>query len=159
MLVISRSPEQTRDLGERLGRVLGKGSVVALVGELGSGKTVLAQGLARGLDVGPDEYVSSPSFALVNEYRGRVPVFHVDTYRLYGVSEMVALGYEDLLEPEGVTIIEWADKVRELLPERHLLVELSIVDSKTRRITISLVGPWETELRARIGELVNQETA
>ena len=111
MRTASNSPEQTRELGEKLGRLLSRGNVVALVGELGAGKTVLTQGLAKGLGVGPDEYVSSPSFALVNQYRGRVPIYHLDIYRLGGEAEMVALGYEDYFEPDGVTIIEWADKV------------------------------------------------
>jgi tRNA threonylcarbamoyladenosine biosynthesis protein TsaE len=95
MRMVSNSDQWTRKLGETLGRLLQSGSVVALIGELGSGKTVFAQGLARGLGVGPDEYVSSPSFALVNQYRGRVPIFHVDTYRLRNEPEMVALGYEE----------------------------------------------------------------
>ena len=142
---VSTSPEQTRKIGEQLGRLLQTGTVVALVGGLGAGKTVLAQGLARGLGVGPDEYVSSPSFALVNQYRGRVPVFHIDTYRLENAAEMVALGYEDYFDPRGVTIIEWADKVRELLPEKCLLVEMKILDQSTRELRLEPTGEWPQE--------------
>jgi len=142
MRLASHSPAQTVEIGEALGRLLEKGDVVALVGRLGSGKTVFTQGAAKGLDVEPDEYVSSPSFALVNQYRARVPIFHVDTYRLQSESEMVALGYEEYFDPNGVTIIEWADKVRGLLPEKHVLVEFSIAGETSRAIDINLVGPW-----------------
>ncbi len=131
--------------------------MVALVGELGAGKTVLAQGLAKGLGVGPDEYVSSPSFALVNQYRGRVPIYHLDIYRLGGEAEMVALGYEDYFEPDGVTIIEWADKVGELLPERYLLIEIKIIDRNTRDLDVRPIGPWTSEAAARIENALSRQ--
>ena len=131
--------------------------MVALVGELGAGKTVLTQGLARGLGVGPDEYVSSPSFALVNQYRGRVPIYHLDIYRLGGEAEMVALGYEDYFEPDGVTIIEWADKVGELLPERYLLIEIKIIDRNTRDLDVRPIGPWTSEAAARIEAALSRQ--
>ena len=157
MRTASNSPEQTRELGEKLGRLLSRGNVVALVGELGAGKTVLTQGLARGLGVGPDEYVSSPSFALVNQYRGRVPIYHLDIYRLGGEAEMVALGYEDYFEPDGVTIIEWADKVGELLPERYLLIEIKIIDRNTRDLDVRPIGPWTSEAAARIEDALSRQ--
>ena len=150
MRTVSNSPEQTRELGQALGRLLKSGSVVALTGELGAGKTVLAQGLARGLGVGADEYVSSPSFALINRYQGRVPVFHLDIYRLDTEAELVALGYEDYFEPEGVTIIEWADKIANLLPERRLLVEINIIGPDARELHIQPIGPWPPEAAAEI---------
>lgn len=157
MRIVSNSPEQTRRIGEILGRSLDRGIVVALIGELGSGKTVFAQGLARGLDVDPDEYVSSPSFTLVNHYRGRVPIFHVDTYRLADAAEMVSLGYEEYFEPDGVTIIEWADKVHDLLPERFVLAEFTLINENTREIDIGFPGPWprdkESELASAFGDI------
>ena len=156
MQALSKSPEQTVRLGETLGRLLDSGSVVALVGELGAGKTVFAQGLARGLGVGPDEYVSSPSFTLVNQYRGRVPVFHVDTYRLGSEAEMVALGYEDYFDPNGVTVIEWADKVRTLLPETCLVVEFKIIDRNSREIDLKLDGRWPARKAAEILDALSQ---
>jgi tRNA threonylcarbamoyladenosine biosynthesis protein TsaE len=145
MRLLSESPEQTQELGTMLGRVLDSGNVVALIGPLGAGKTVFAQGLARGLGVNADEYVSSPSFALVNQYRGRFPVFHIDTYRLHHEAEMVALGYEEYFDPDGVTIVEWANKVSTLLPDRHVLVNLKICDRTTREITIDLLGDWTVQ--------------
>jgi tRNA threonylcarbamoyladenosine biosynthesis protein TsaE len=111
---------------------------------------VFAQGLAAGLGVAPDEYVSSPSFALVNQYRGRVPIFHVDTYRLQSEPEMVALGYEEYFDPSGVTIIEWADKVRGLLPEQHVIVEFKIIGHTSRELDVTLVGLWDAAVSSRI---------
>jgi len=143
--MVSNSPEQTRAIGEALGRLLNKGAVVALIGELGAGKTVLAQGLAQGLDIDSDEYVSSPSFALVNQYRGRIPIYHIDTYRLGGAIELVALGYEDYFEPDGVSIIEWADKVEELLPDRCLRITIEIVAQSTRELEVQFDGKWPAE--------------
>ena len=140
--ITSNSPEQTRALGEALGRTLEKGAVVALIGDLGSGKTVLAQGLAKGLGVDPAEYVSSPTFAIVNQYRGKLPIYHIDTYRLGGEAEMVSLGYEDYFEPDGVTIVEWADKVEDLLPEKCLHIEIGITGREERALTVELLGLW-----------------
>lgn len=159
MRIVSNSPGRTRRIGEALGRLLNKGSVVALIGELGSGKTVLAQGLARGLDVDPDEYVSSPSFAIVNQYRGRVPIYHIDTYRLGSHLEMVSLGYEEYFEPDGVAIIEWADKVEELLPRTRLMVELKIVEQTVRDLSIELLGEWPAEVADAIEEAISGQAA
>jgi tRNA threonylcarbamoyladenosine biosynthesis protein TsaE len=150
MRIVSNSSERTRTLGETLGRLLAAGDVVALIGELGSGKTVLAQGLARGLGIDADEYVSSPSFALVNQYRGKIPVYHIDTYRLGDAVEMVALGYEDYFEPNGVTIIEWADKVKDLLPARCLVITIDILDRTSRELKVEFAGEWPVESVARI---------
>ncbi len=119
----TRSAEETRALGEALGRVLGAGAVVCLVGELGAGKTVLAQGIARGLGV--REQVTSPSFVLIREYRGRLPVYHMDLYRLACPAELEELGPDEYFYGDGVTLVEWADAVRDRLPEDHLRVELA----------------------------------
>lgn len=157
MQLVSDSPEQTRDIGEALGRLIENGAVVAMVGELGAGKTVLAQGVARGLDVGPEEYVSSPSFAVVNQYRGRCPIFHIDTYRLSDEAEMVSLGYEDYFDPNGVSVIEWADKVMELLPSKHVLVQIEITGPETRMIDVDLIGEWPPKIAQKITDALNQQ--
>lgn len=156
MRIVSKSPERTREIGEALGRLLEKGAVVALVGRLGSGKTVLTQGLAKGLGVDPDEYVSSPSFALVNRYTGTVPIYHIDTYRLGGEAEMVALGYEEYFEPDGVTIIEWADKVEKLLPEKCLRIAIRIVDPTTRELDVEPAGAWPEAISAEIERVLSE---
>ena len=126
-------------MGERLGSRLGRGDVVACVGALGAGKTCFLQGLARGLGVTAD--VTSPTFVLVNQYTGRVPVFHVDAYRTGSLTELVDLGLEEMLHGEGVTIVEWADKLLPLLPPRTVTVTITGLGDETREI--ELAGPAE----------------
>ena len=133
-VVVSRSPEETQAVGERLGARLVAGSVVACTGELGAGKTCFLQGLARGLGVTGD--VTSPTFVLVNQYRGRLPVYHLDAYRTGSLTELVDLGLEEMLHGDGVTVIEWADKLLPLLPPRTVHVHLSGLGDEPREIRI-----------------------
>jgi tRNA threonylcarbamoyladenosine biosynthesis protein TsaE len=139
MKVVSRSAQETQALGERLGARLGTGDVVACVGPLGAGKTCFLQGLARGLGVMTD--VTSPTFVLVNQYRGRLPVYHVDAYRTGSLTELVDLGLEEMLHGEGVTVIEWADKLLPLLPPRTVTVTIAGLGDEPRQI--ELAGPGE----------------
>jgi len=131
---ICRSPAETRALGNQLGSHLGPGAVIACIGELGAGKTCFLQGLCRGLGV--EAEVTSPTFVLVNEYRGRLPVHHLDAYRTASLTELVDLGVEELLHGDGVTVIEWADKLRPLLPPDTIHVHISGVGDEPRSITI-----------------------
>ena len=126
--------EETAAAGEALGRTLGPGDVVALYGELGAGKTCFTQGLVGGLDV--STWATSPTFVLVNEYRGRLPVHHVDAYRTTSLTELVDLGLLDLLGGDGVTIVEWADKAEPLLPGRAVRVRIDGVGDEPRVIAI-----------------------
>ncbi len=139
MKVVSRSARETQALGERLGARLGGGDVVACIGPLGAGKTCFLQGLARGLGVTAD--VTSPTFVLVNEYRGRLPVYHVDAYRTGSLAELVDLGLEEMLHGEGVTIVEWADRLLPLLPLRTIMVTIAGLGDEPRQI--ELAGPAE----------------
>lgn len=139
MKVVSRSAQETQALGERLGARLGRGDVVACIGPLGAGKTCFLQGLARGLGVMTD--VTSPTFVLVNQYRGRLPVYHVDAYRTGSLSELVDLGLEEMLHGEGVTVVEWADKLLPLLPPRTITVTIAGLGDEPRQI--ELAGPAE----------------
>ena len=132
--IISRSAAETRAVGERVGARLAAGAVVACIGELGAGKTCFVQGLARGLGVESD--VTSPTFVLVNEYRGRLAVHHVDAYRTDRLSQLVDIGIEELMYGEGVTVIEWADKLTPLLPSRAITVTISGLGDEPRRIVI-----------------------
>ena len=134
MSVVSRSAQETQALGERLGRRLGPGDVVACIGPLGAGKTCFLQGLARGLGVTAD--VTSPTFVLVNQYRGRLPVYHVDAYRTESLTELMDLGLLELLGGGGVTVIEWADKLESLLPPEAIHVHIDGVGDQPRAITI-----------------------
>ena len=126
--------EATAAAGEVLGRELGAGDVVALYGELGAGKTCFVQGLVRGLGV--ESHATSPTFVLVNEYRGRLPVHHVDAYRTSSLTELIELGLLDLMGGDGVTLIEWADRAEALLPARTVRVRIDGLGDEPRAITI-----------------------
>jgi tRNA threonylcarbamoyladenosine biosynthesis protein TsaE len=142
--VVAASPDATAAAGERLAARLGPGDVVGLTGALGAGKTCFVQGLARGLGVGIP--ATSPTFVLVNEYRGRLPVHHVDVYRTHTLTELLDLGLEDLLDGDGVTVVEWADRCEALLPPRTIRVHIEGVGNEPRRITI---GEGKTDRSAR----------
>ncbi|MFN3648649.1 MAG: tRNA (adenosine(37)-N6)-threonylcarbamoyltransferase complex ATPase subunit type 1 TsaE [Armatimonadota bacterium] len=134
MRVWTASPEETQALGEHLGRLLSRGDVVTLSGDLGAGKTALAQGIARGLDV--RDVVSSPTFSLVHEYRGRVPVWHLDTYRLGSADELIDLSWADLLAGGGVILVEWPERIAEALPESRLEIELAHGQGDARELRL-----------------------
>lgn len=134
LLVQAGSEEEMLSAGEIFARDLNPGAVVALCGQLGAGKTHFSKGVVSGL--GAEESVTSPTFSLVNEYRtGRLPVFHFDFYRLEEASELVAIGWDDYLEEDGVVIVEWADKFPELLPEETIWLDLSIRENGVHEIT------------------------
>jgi tRNA threonylcarbamoyladenosine biosynthesis protein TsaE len=128
------SPEETDAAGHRLGTTLGAGDVVALSGDLGAGKTVFVQGLVRALGVTTG--ATSPTFVLVKEYRGRLPVHHVDAYRTASLVELLDLGLEEMMDGDGVTIIEWAERLEPLLPARAVRVRIAGVGDEPREITI-----------------------
>ena len=118
----SYSPEQTQLLGQCLGKLVHNGDVLLLTGELGTGKTCLIQGIAQGLDV--KEYALSPSFVIIREYHGRLPLYHVDLYRLDNVKEIADLGLAEYFYGEGVCAVEWAEKGLQILPQHYLSIEL-----------------------------------
>jgi tRNA threonylcarbamoyladenosine biosynthesis protein TsaE len=133
----SESAAHTLALGRILGEVLESGDIVALEGELGSGKTCLTQGIARGLGVPPTYAVTSPTFTLVNEYPGRLVLYHLDVYRLAGPRDLEDMGCEEYLFGGGVAVIEWAEKVRKVLPEETLWIEMTWIDETKRRLVLS----------------------
>jgi tRNA threonylcarbamoyladenosine biosynthesis protein TsaE len=135
---VSRSPEDTRAVGERLGVTLQPGAVIACIGELGAGKTCFLQGLARGLGV--SSAVTSPTFVLVNQYRGRLPVFHLDAYRTEALTEVLELGLEEMMHGDGVTVIEWADKILSLLPPGAVMVRIRGLGDEPRSIEVEEPG-------------------
>ena len=142
----TQSVDETRKVGAALAELLTPGDVVSLTGDLGAGKTAFVQGAARALGV--TEPVISPTFVLVREYRGDVPVRHVDVYRLNRVHEVLDLGFEDVIDAGGVAFIEWGDVIEGLLPPSHLRVELRSGDDDRRDIAVSARGPawalrWE----------------
>ena len=128
------SAEETEAAGERLATALRPGDVVALVGELGAGKTCFIQGLVRGL--GAATRATSPTFVLINQYRGRLPIYHVDAYRTRSLAELLDLGLLELMGGDGVTVVEWADRLRPLLPPGTIEVTIDGVGDEPRTITI-----------------------
>jgi tRNA threonylcarbamoyladenosine biosynthesis protein TsaE len=133
---ISNSADETIAIGESLAKTLEKGDVVSLVGELGSGKTVLTKGIAKGLGVKNPCYVNSPTFVVIKEYKGRLPLYHFDLYRLDHPSLLDSENYREHFYGEGVSVIEWADKIRPLLPSGYIEVRLAVIGENEREIEI-----------------------
>lgn len=132
--IITESPAETKQLAGQIAGKLGTGSALALYGDLGSGKTCFAQGLAEALGV--REIVNSPTFTIINEYQGRIRFYHIDLYRIKSMTEAEALGLEELLEGDGITAIEWPEKISTLLPKDTIHVYFDFVDANRRRIRI-----------------------
>jgi tRNA threonylcarbamoyladenosine biosynthesis protein TsaE len=134
--MISKSIQETISIGAKLGKSLRAGDVVALIGDLGAGKTVLTKGIAQGLGVKNVRYVNSPTFVIIKEYKGKLPLYHFDLYRLDKSSVIDAENFEEYFYGDGVTVVEWADKIRKLLPKRHVEVRLSVAGEGRRKIAI-----------------------
>ncbi len=138
--IISHSEEQTLALARKLGPHLRDPDVVVLTGSLGSGKTVFVRGLAGALGV-DEELVNSPTFVIVNEYTGSRPLYHIDLYRLENPGQLTEIGWDDYLERDGLTVIEWGEKAGDFLPKLYYLITFEITGENERRITVSLVKP------------------
>ncbi len=136
--IISRSPEETQRLGKRLGELAQAGDVFLLVGNLGTGKTCLTQGIAWGLGI--KGYASSPSFVVVKEYQGRLPLYHADLYRLDRIEEVLDLGLDDYFYGNGVCVVEWAEKGLAALPPEYLLIKMSFLSPNERRLEFEPEG-------------------
>jgi len=134
---LSHSPEETQRLGIQVGQNLGAGDLVALTGELGSGKTCLIQGITLGLGILNPRQVTSPTFTLINEYKGRVPIYHFDLYRISRPEELYELGFEEYFYGNGVTLIEWAEKMMGWLPPQRLSIHIKILSESQREIQFS----------------------
>lgn len=148
---ISHSETQTRRLGARLAILLQPGDVLALIGDLGSGKTRWAQGVCRGLDV--TDPVVSPTFSLVNEYQGKWPVYHIDLYRLIEAAETLTFGLDEYLYGAGISLVEWADRASQFLPSDYLAVELFYLEDTKRRVVLRPQGQRYAKLIAAYKEI------
>jgi tRNA threonylcarbamoyladenosine biosynthesis protein TsaE len=137
--VVTSGPEQTWEIGRLLGILLEAGDTVCLYGDLGAGKTNFAYGIARGLDV-QEQYITSPTFTFVNEYLGRLPLYHLDLYRLNGPDELENIGFDEYIESDGVTVIEWAERAADELPMENLSVYFSYVGETSREIGFRVEG-------------------
>ncbi|HTU17064.1 MAG TPA: tRNA (adenosine(37)-N6)-threonylcarbamoyltransferase complex ATPase subunit type 1 TsaE [Gemmataceae bacterium] len=138
----------TQAFGRQLGQRLWPGSVVALVGELGAGKTQLARAIAEGIGIPDSRVVTSPTFVLVQEYAARLPIYHFDAYRLHREAEFADLGVHEYFEGEGVCLVEWADRVSGCLPAEHLHIALSVTGPTSRRAVIKGRGSAYEQLLA-----------
>ena len=138
MTIITTNESETVRAGEKLGSTLSPGAVVALYGGLGAGKTAFVRGLAAGLGI--DAAVSSPTFTIVNEYFGKIPLFHFDMYRLESENELFDIGWDDYLDRGGVCAVEWSEKIPRALPPETLTVKLYILGGDQRRIEITPEG-------------------
>lgn len=156
VVIETRSPEESRSLGARLGGLLRVGDVVLLNGDLGAGKTTLTQGIAIGLGV--QDYVQSPTFTLVQEHEGRVPggekitLYHLDLYRLADESDLESIGFDQYLDPiDGVTVIEWPERAAGWLPASYVLIDVSIGGPDSRLLEIVPIG--DRDFQKRFAEL------
>lgn len=134
--IISESSENTFDIGLAIGRKADSGDTFALSGELGSGKTCFTGGLARGLDIGKEYSITSPTFTLINEYSGRCRLYHFDVYRLTRAGDLDDIGYDEYISGKGVVVIEWAEKIKEALPADAIKVEFEYLEENRRKIII-----------------------
>ena len=136
---LSHHREETLALGKKIALGLKKGDILCLFGDLGSGKTTLVQGIAAGLKINPTQ-VNSPTFVFMNVYEGKIPLFHFDLYRVETTREILALGYEEYFYDDGITVIEWAERLQTLLPQEYLEVKLLHQGEDQRLLKISAQG-------------------
>ena len=149
--LISHSPEQTQKLGLHIGQLVLPGDVLLLMGELGTGKTCLTQGIAWGLGI--KEYALSPSFVIMRELYGRLPLYHIDLYRLDRIEESMELGLDDYFYGRGVCVVEWAEKALSILPVEHLMIEINYLSDTGRSFQLKASGRRYLEVVARLENL------
>ncbi len=136
----TKSVADTQRLGQQIGRLINEPTTIALIGDLGSGKTAFVQGLARGLEVPSTYYITSPTFTLVNEYPGRLPLYHIDLYRLETVGDLEDIGLDDLFCEQAVLAIEWADRLPVDFSADYLSMHFAIIDDEIRKLDLIAYG-------------------
>jgi tRNA threonylcarbamoyladenosine biosynthesis protein TsaE len=153
--IITYNANETSAVGRSIGKKLGDGDIMALSGELGSGKTCFTGGLARGLGVNENYQITSPTFTLINEYPAKCKLYHFDVYRLSGYSDLEDLGYEEYFSGKGVVVIEWAEKIAKIIPQTAIFINFEYIDENKRIITIKGLDSRLKELCADINTEVN----
>lgn len=153
LTLTTTSPAETERLGRQLGSLLCPGAFVALQGGLGGGKTCLTRGIVAALAPESAQLVASPTFAIMNHYAGAIPVYHFDMYRLGGDADVADLGFDDYFHGDGVCVVEWSERLSELLPSDVVTVRLDYVDEDVRRITVSSSGETSVVVAERLAEL------
>ena len=134
MQFISHNTEETIEIGKKIGAMCKSGTVISLRGSLGAGKTVIAKGIAQYLNI--EEAIVSPTFTIIQEYKGSLPLYHMDLYRISGCDEFEMLGGEEMLYGNGITLIEWSEKIEEMLPENTIYIDITILEILDRVINI-----------------------
>jgi len=152
----TNSEGETRELGMLLGRGLSQGDFIALVGELGTGKTCLVKGIAAGMGVAEGSYVHSPTFTLLHIHRGRLPLFHLDCYRIEDPREIEDLGYRDIFYGGGVTVVEWAEKIRPYWPPEYVEIAMYHRGEARRDICVSAAGDRYRAMVETLGARIEQ---
>ena len=150
--LITHSLKKTQQLGQKIGASISAGTVICLTGDLGSGKTSFVQGLAMGLGVSDDYYITSPTYVLINEYPGRYPLFHVDLYRIEDPVDFEDIGLYEILRGKGVVVVEWADKLSKNFLAEYLAIHFEILNDESRKLTISANVPKVSALIERIAK-------
>ena len=149
-IYISTGPRDTLEAGKILGASLTPGSVIGLAGELGAGKTCFIKGMAYGINRTPEDEVTSPTFAILQEYAGSVPLYHLDAYRITGSDDLETVGLEDCMDAGGIVVIEWADRIEDALPEEHLMISIEVMSEQKRKF---IFKPSGVRYRAAVNEL------
>ncbi|MDK2902380.1 MAG: tRNA threonylcarbamoyladenosine biosynthesis protein TsaE [Clostridiales bacterium] len=151
MRFITKCAKETFALGKRIGQLLHEGDIIALDGDIGSGKTQMIKGIARGMDITDD--ITSPTYTIMNRYNGRLPLYHFDVYRLENPEQLYDIGYEEYFFDKGVAVIEWAERIRELLPARYMHIWILYgTDESQRIIDAEAIGPRYVEILEGLNE-------
>jgi len=151
MYIYSHSVSETLNIGRRIARYLCRGDIVCLFGDIGSGKTILAKGIARGLGIDAGR-VTSPTFVIMHCYDGQVPMFHFDFYRIQYPAEIQGLGYEEYIFDNGISVIEWSERMGRLLPPSHLRINLEVTKENTRNLILNAAGQRYKDILQKIHE-------
>lgn len=149
LLFVADSVEKTNSLGKKLASFMLPGDLIALSGELGAGKTTFVKALARGLGI-PEDDVSSPSYTLVNEYNGRIPMYHFDLYRLEGADDVDDLGFDEYMEGDGLAVVEWADLAPQILPSEYIEIKIMISGEESRDLELKGIGERYVKIVERL---------
>lgn len=134
MIFFTHSAQETVELGKKIGAALQPGAIIAMEGTLAAGKTTITKGIAEALEI--DETITSPTFTLISQYEGRLPLYHMDVYRLDSPEDFINLGVDDLLYSDGISVIEWSEKVKGELPSSAIVLRLELAEDDGRKITI-----------------------
>ena len=147
--------QMTKYIGEKLGKLLKPNDVLALTGDLGAGKTMMTQSIARGMGI--EDYITSPTFTIVQEYEGRIPFYHFDVYRIADSEEMYYIGFEDYLRKDGAVVIEWSEIIRNILPDERMQIDIVYAPEGGRYFTLNAYGRRHEELLEEISQKLGAE--